>query len=116
MQIIAKSVIFEHLSFRKGSEVHFFDAGVSQTCFCKADKIPPYITPKNKLMDKSPLCTCLIEQDLEEAADPYEFLDKNYSISGILDNLDKLSPKELKCACCLFGVALQKACKKKRRW
>ena len=66
MQIIAKSVIFEHLSFRKGSEVHFFDAGVSQTCFCKADKIPPYITPKNKLMDKSPLCTCLIKQDLEE--------------------------------------------------
>ena len=57
-----------------------------------------------------------IKQDLEEAADPYEFLDKNYSISGILDNLDKLSPKELKCACCLFGVALQKACKKKRRW
>lgn len=64
-------------------------------------------------MDKSPLCTCLIKQDLEEAADPYEFLDKNYSISGILDNLDKLSPRELKCACCLFGVALQKACKKK---
>ena len=45
-------------------------------------------------MDKSPLCTCLMKQDLEEAADPYEFLDKNYSISGILDNLDKLSPKE----------------------
>ena len=67
-------------------------------------------------MDKSPLCTCLMKQDLEEAADPYEFLDKNYSISGILDNLDKLSPKELKCACCLFGVALQKACSKKRRW
>lgn len=44
------------------------------------------------------------------------FFDKNYSISGILDNLDKLSPRELKCACCLFGVALQKACKKKRRW
>ena len=64
-------------------------------------------------MDKSPLCTCLMKQDLEEAADPYEFLDKNYSISGILDNLDKLSPKELKCACCLFGVALQKACRKK---
>ena len=63
-------------------------------------------------MDKSPLCTCLMKQDLEEAADPYEFLDKNYSISGILDNLDKLSPKELKCACCLFGVALQKACRK----
>ena len=54
-------------------------------------------------MDKSPLCTCLMKQDLEEAADPYEFLDKNYSISGILDNLDKLSP-------------LQKACRKKRRW
>ena len=23
-------------------------------------------------MDKSPLCTCLMKQDLEEAADPYE--------------------------------------------
>ena len=46
---MAKSVIFERPSFRKGSEVHFFDAGVSQTCFCKADKITPYITPKNKL-------------------------------------------------------------------
>lgn len=67
-------------------------------------------------MDKSPLCTCLMKQDLEEAAAPYEFLDKNYSISGILDNLDKLSSKELKCACCLFGVALKKACRKKRRW
>ena len=62
-------------------------------------------------MDKSPVCTCLMKQDLEEAAD------ENYSISGILDNLDKLSQKELKCACCLFGVALQKGCKKKkRRW
>jgi hypothetical protein len=46
MQIIAKSVIFEHLSFRKGSEVHFFDAGVSQTCFCKADKDTPLHNPK----------------------------------------------------------------------
>ena len=54
-------------------------------------------------MDKSPVCTCLMKQDLEEAADPYEFLDENYSIPGILDNLDKLSQKELKCACCLFG-------------
>ena len=49
------------------------------------------------------------------AADPYEFLDENFSISGILDNLDKLSPKELKCACCLFGTALQQARKKKKR-
>lgn len=65
-------------------------------------------------MDKSPVCTCLMKQDLEEAADPYEFLDENYSIPGILDNLDKLSQKELKCACCLFGVALQKGCKKKK--
>ena len=66
-------------------------------------------------MDKSPVCTCLMKQDLEEAADPYEFLDENYSIPGILDNLDKLSQKELKCACCLFGVALQKGCKKKKK-
>lgn len=54
------------------------------------------------------------EAGLEEAADPYEFLDENFSIPGILDNLDKLSPKELKCACCLFGTALQQARKKKK--
>ena len=46
-------------------------------------------------MDKSPVCTCLMKQDLEEAADPYEFLDENYSIPGILDNLDKLSQKRI---------------------
>ncbi len=76
----------------RGVRCVFFD-GCFPDMFCKADKITPYINPKNKLMDKSPLCTCLMKQDLEEAADPYEFLDKNYSISGILDNLDKLSQK-----------------------
>ncbi len=64
-------------------------------------------------MDNNPVCTCLIKQDLEEADDPYKFLDENYSIPGILDNLDKLSKNELRCACCLFGVALQKALSKK---
>ncbi|RHJ49284.1 hypothetical protein [Bacteroides sp. AM10-21B] len=64
-------------------------------------------------MDNNPVCTCLIKQDLEEADDPYKFLDENYSIPGILDNLDKLSKNELRCACCLFGVALQKALNKK---
>ena len=29
-------------------------------------------------MDKTPVCTCLMKQDLEEAADPYEFLDEKY--------------------------------------
>ena len=43
-------------------------------------------------MDKCPVCACLMKRDLEEAADPYEFLDENFSIPGILDNLDKLSP------------------------
>ena len=64
-------------------------------------------------MDNTPVCTGLIKQDLEEADDPYKFLDENYSIPGILDNLDKLSKNELRCACCLFGVALQKALSKK---
>ncbi|HBO06520.1 MULTISPECIES: hypothetical protein [Bacteroides] len=64
-------------------------------------------------MDNNPVCTCLIKQDLEEADDPYKFLDENYSVPGILDNLDKLSKNELRCACCLFGVALQKALSKK---
>ena len=35
-----------------------------------------------------------MKQDLEEAADPYEFLDKNYSISGILDNLEHNFPQK----------------------
>ena len=60
-------------------------------------------------------CMCLPHKAGFEAADPYEFLDENFSIPGILDNLDKLSPKELKCACCLFGTALQQARKKKKR-
>lgn len=42
---MAKSVIFERPSFRKGSEV-CFSMGVFPTCFCKADKITPYINPK----------------------------------------------------------------------
>lgn len=65
-------------------------------------------------MDKFPVCTCPMKQDLEDAADPYDFLDENFPVPGILDDLDKLSEKELKCACCLFGVAIQKRCKKKR--
>ena len=64
-------------------------------------------------MDNNLVCTCLIKQDLEEADDPYKFLDENYSVPGILDNLDKLSKNELRCACSLFGVALQKALSKK---
>lgn len=64
-------------------------------------------------MDKCPVCACLMKRDLEEAADPYEFLDENFSISGILDNLDKLSPKELKCAACLGRHCSKPARRKK---
>ena len=68
-------------------------------------------------MDKCPVCACLMKRDLEEAADPYEFLDENFSISGILDNLDKLSPKELKCACCpCLGRYCSKPARRKRKW
>lgn len=65
-------------------------------------------------MEEEPLCcTCYIKQDLENTAEPYRFFEDNYSISGIIDNLNTLSKKELKCACCLFGVALLKKNKKK---
>lgn len=49
---------------------------------------------------------CQLKIDLEEADDLFSFLEENYTIRGVLDNLDHLSEKELKCACCLFGSAL----------
>ena len=41
---------------------------------------------------------------------------KNYSLPAIADNLDTLSPKELRCACCLMGVALVALSQKKTIW
>ncbi len=44
------------------------------------------------------------------------FLKKTYSLPAIADNLDTLSPKELRCACCLMGVALVALSQKKTIW
>ena len=57
-------------------------------------------------MDKCLYRHCQLKDDLEEVDDPFPFLAKNYTIEGVLDNLDHLSQKELKCACCLFGSTL----------
>ena len=50
-------------------------------------------------------CSCQMKTDLE-----------NYSLPAIADNLDTLSPKELRCACCLMGVALVALSQKKTIW
>ncbi|MFR5760145.1 MAG: hypothetical protein ACLUE2_23145 [Bacteroides cellulosilyticus] len=44
------------------------------------------------------------------------FFEENYSLPAIADNLDTLSPKELRCACCLMGVALVALSQKKTIW
>ena len=57
-------------------------------------------------MDEPFTCTCQMKTDLENSADVFSFFEENYSLPAIADNLDTLSPKELRCACCLMGVAL----------
>ena len=51
-------------------------------------------------------CSCQMKTDLENSADVF----------SIADNLDTLSPKELRCACCLMGVALVALSQKKTIW
>lgn len=59
-------------------------------------------------MDKCPTGCCPMKRDLDKATDPLAFFADNYSLKGVLDNLDNLPEQELKCACCLFGSALLK--------
>ena len=51
-------------------------------------------------------CSCQMKTDLENSADVFSFFKENYPLPGIVDNLNKLSNKELRCACCLMGAAL----------
>ena len=61
-------------------------------------------------------CSCQMKIDLENSADVFSFFEENYSLPAIADNLDTLSPKELRCACCLMGVALVALSQKKTIW
>ena len=67
-------------------------------------------------MDEPFTCTCQMKTDLENSADVFSFFEENYSLPAIADNLDTLSPKELRCACCLMGVALVALSQKKTIW
>ena len=67
-------------------------------------------------MDEPFTCTCQMKTDLENSADVFSFFEENYSLPAIADNLDTLSPKELRCACCLMGVALVAFSRKKTIW
>ena len=61
-------------------------------------------------------CSCQMKTDLENSADVFSFFKENYPLPGIVDNLNKLSNKELRCACCLMGVALVALSQKKTIW
>ena len=67
-------------------------------------------------MDEPFTCTCQMKTDLENSADVFSLFEENYSLPAIADNLDTLSPKELRCACCLMGVALVALSQKKTIW
>jgi len=67
-------------------------------------------------MDELLTCSCQMKTDLENSADVFSFFKENYPLPGIVDNLNKLSNKELRCACCLMGVALIKMSQKKTIW
>ncbi len=64
-------------------------------------------------MDEPFTCTCQMKTDLENSADVFSFFRENYPLPGIVDNLNKLSNKELRCACCLMGAALLSISRKK---
>lgn len=65
-------------------------------------------------MDEPFNCTCLLKTDLENSVDLFSFLDENYPIPGILNNLNKLSYDDQRCACCLLGTALTILARKKK--
>ena len=61
-------------------------------------------------------CSCQMKIDLENSADVFSFFKENYPLPGIVANLNKLSNRELRCACCLMGVALVALSQKKTIW
>lgn len=67
-------------------------------------------------MNEPLTCSCQIKTDLENSADALSFLEENYSLSSIRNNLNKLSKQELRCACCLLETALMRISQKKTIW
>ena len=61
-------------------------------------------------------CSCQMKTDLENSADVFSFFEENYSLPAIADNLDQTRQVELRCACCLMGVALVALSQKKTIW
>ena len=64
-------------------------------------------------MDELLTCSCQMKTDLENSADTFSFFKENYPLSSLTNNLNALSKQELRCACCLMGVALIKMSQKK---
>lgn len=53
-------------------------------------------------MDESFTCSCQMKIDLKNSVDLFSFLEENYPIPGIVNNLNKLSYDDRRCACCLM--------------
>lgn len=67
-------------------------------------------------MDKCPTGCCQMKRDLDGADDVFVFLADNYPLLKVLDELDKLSGQELRCAVCLYGSALLRISHKRSFW
>ena len=67
-------------------------------------------------MDELLTCSCQMKTDLENSADTFSFFKENYPLSSLTNNLNALSKQELRCACCLMGVALIKMSQMKTIW
>ena len=59
-------------------------------------------------MNKCPADCCQIKRDLDNTDDLFAFLADYHPLSKVLNELDRLSEQELKCAVCLYGSALLK--------
>ena len=60
-------------------------------------------------------CPCLMKQDLEETEDVFSFININYPLPSILENLEKVSEKELQCTTCLLCTAFIKLSEQKSK-
>lgn len=64
-------------------------------------------------MEEPIICSCPMKTDLINSADVFLFFNENYPLPSIIDNLKKLSPKDLRCTCCLLATALTVLSQKK---
>lgn len=55
-----------------------------------------------------PDCYCCLKRDLEKTEDVFSFIEANFPLDPILENLNELSEKELRCTTCILCTAFMK--------